>query len=215
MRYQTAHDTASMDRVILSSCHGEKGHDTSPRCPPAAAGAGLPSGAGNGGSLVENKMTGVGMFTLASLIWGTAPVAQSAGMDHVGPFTFNAVRFLIGAAVLPPFMRLPARRMREKRAAALRASGLVGPVGQAGLCSGSLFRGPALRSGPVRHRLPATDRHHDHVRGKSRLHHRALYRHHAGAGALPRQARPASALGPHRPGHGRSFAGRRREWCVF
>ena len=42
------------------------------------------------------------MLVLTAFIWGTAFVAQSVGMDYVGPFTFNAVRCLIGGAVLIP-----------------------------------------------------------------------------------------------------------------
>lgn len=34
---------------------------------------------------------------LAATIWGIAFVAQSVGMEYVGPFTFNGVRSLIGA----------------------------------------------------------------------------------------------------------------------
>lgn len=42
------------------------------------------------------------LLVLTALIWGMAFAAQSAGMDYVGPFTFNAIRLLIGAvAVLP------------------------------------------------------------------------------------------------------------------
>ena len=39
---------------------------------------------------------------LAAIIWGVAFVAQSVGMDYVGPFTFNCVRTLIGGIVLIP-----------------------------------------------------------------------------------------------------------------
>lgn len=39
---------------------------------------------------------------LAAIIWGAAFVAQSVGMDYVGPFTFNCVRTLIGGIVLIP-----------------------------------------------------------------------------------------------------------------
>ncbi len=46
------------------------------------------------------------MLLLASFIWGTAFVAQSVGMDYIGPFTFNGIRSLIGAAVLVPFIGL-------------------------------------------------------------------------------------------------------------
>lgn len=50
----------------------------------------------------KNSMKNTGMLFLTALIWGFAFVAQSAGMDYVGPFTFNAVRCLIGALVLVP-----------------------------------------------------------------------------------------------------------------
>ena len=53
------------------------------------------------------------ILVLTALIWGFACVAQSVGMDYVGPFTFNAVRCLIGAAVLVPvilFMDKSARK---------------------------------------------------------------------------------------------------------
>ena len=39
---------------------------------------------------------------LAAIIWGAAFVAQSVGMDYVGPFSFNCVRTLIGGIVLIP-----------------------------------------------------------------------------------------------------------------
>lgn len=53
-----------------------------------------------------NHMKNNAMLLLTALIWGCAFVAQSVGMDYVGPFTFNAVRSLIGAAVLLPVIAL-------------------------------------------------------------------------------------------------------------
>lgn len=41
---------------------------------------------------------------LAALIWGLAFVAQRIGMDHVGPYTFNGVRFALGILSLLPLM---------------------------------------------------------------------------------------------------------------
>ena len=43
------------------------------------------------------------LLFLAAFIWGVAFVAQSVGMDYVGPFTFNGCRFLLGGLVLTPF----------------------------------------------------------------------------------------------------------------
>lgn len=42
------------------------------------------------------------LLLLTAFIWGIAFVAQSVGMDYVGPFTFNGVRSLLGGAVLLP-----------------------------------------------------------------------------------------------------------------
>ena len=44
------------------------------------------------------------LLLLASAIWGFAFVAQRIGMDYVGPFTFNGVRFALGSLVLLPLI---------------------------------------------------------------------------------------------------------------
>ena len=44
------------------------------------------------------------LLLLAAAIWGFAFVAQKIGMDYVGPFTYNGVRFALGALVLIPFI---------------------------------------------------------------------------------------------------------------
>jgi drug/metabolite transporter (DMT)-like permease len=36
------------------------------------------------------------LLMLTAVIWGGAFVAQRVGMDHVGPLTFNGVRFALG-----------------------------------------------------------------------------------------------------------------------
>ena len=42
------------------------------------------------------------MLLLAAFIWGSAFVAQSVGMDYMGPLTFSCVRSIIGSIVLVP-----------------------------------------------------------------------------------------------------------------
>lgn len=42
------------------------------------------------------------ILLLTAFIWGVAFVAQSVGMDYVGPFTFNCVRSIIGGLFLIP-----------------------------------------------------------------------------------------------------------------
>ena len=44
------------------------------------------------------------LLFLAACIWGVAFVAQSVGMDYMGPFTFNGARFIIGGTVLLPLV---------------------------------------------------------------------------------------------------------------
>lgn len=46
------------------------------------------------------------MLFTAALIWGVSFVAQKAGMEYIGPFTFNGIRFLIGSLVLIPVILL-------------------------------------------------------------------------------------------------------------
>lgn len=52
------------------------------------------------------QMKNNALLILAAFIWGCAFVAQSVGMDYVGPFTFNATRNYIGALVLIPVIYL-------------------------------------------------------------------------------------------------------------
>jgi drug/metabolite transporter (DMT)-like permease len=39
---------------------------------------------------------------LCTFIWGTTFIAQDTGMDDIGPFTFNAVRFFVGFLAIAP-----------------------------------------------------------------------------------------------------------------
>ena len=43
---------------------------------------------------------------LTACIWGFAFVAQRIGMEHVGPFIFNGIRFGLGSLVLIPLILL-------------------------------------------------------------------------------------------------------------
>lgn len=52
--------------------------------------------------MTKSNIKGSLMLLIAALIWGTAFVAQSEGMDYVGPFTFNGIRSIVGGIVLIP-----------------------------------------------------------------------------------------------------------------
>ena len=64
-----------------------------------------------------NKTKSTFLLLLTAFIWGVAFVAQSVGMDYVGPLTFNACRFIIGALFLIPCIAF-LDTLKKKEAAA-------------------------------------------------------------------------------------------------
>ena len=50
------------------------------------------------------------LLVFTALIWGSAFVAQSVGMDYLGPFTFNSLRCLLGGLVLLPVIWFMGRK---------------------------------------------------------------------------------------------------------
>ena len=63
---------------------------------------------------MKNKnLTGTLILLLTAFIWGSAFVAQSSGMKHVGPLTFLSARFLLGGVVLFPVIIL-IRKLGQK-----------------------------------------------------------------------------------------------------
>jgi len=50
----------------------------------------------------------------ATVIWGLAFVAQSVGMDYLGPFSFNSIRFLLGSLILIPFIDFKTLKKSKK-----------------------------------------------------------------------------------------------------
>jgi len=53
-----------------------------------------------------SKTTSLLSALLCTFIWGTTFIAQDTGMDNIGPFTFNAVRFFIGFLAIIPLVFL-------------------------------------------------------------------------------------------------------------
>ena len=54
--------------------------------------------------MFSSNLKSDGLLLVSAIIWGFAFVAQRIGMEYVGPFTFNAVRFSLGAVALLPFL---------------------------------------------------------------------------------------------------------------
>jgi len=55
------------------------------------------------------------LLLITAAIWGFAFVAQRMGMDSMGPFTFNAIRFSLGALILLPLSLIQTRRGNHHR----------------------------------------------------------------------------------------------------
>lgn len=61
-------------------------------------------------AVMKGSFASDSLLLLTSLIWGLAFVAQRMGMEHVGPFTYNAVRFALGSLSLLPVLAVSRRR---------------------------------------------------------------------------------------------------------
>lgn len=84
------------------------------------------------------------LLLITAMIWGFAFVAQRVGMDYVGPFTFNGVRFALGSlSLLPLILFLQNKQpqsspgLPEERRISVFKGGL--------LAGGALFAGASLQ----------------------------------------------------------------------
>ncbi|SER05189.1 Permease of the drug/metabolite transporter (DMT) superfamily [Lachnospiraceae bacterium NE2001] len=62
----------------------------------------------------NNSIRNSFVLFLTAFIWGTSFVAQSAGMEYIGPFTFSVVRYIMGGLVLIPVI-ICIRNMNKKK----------------------------------------------------------------------------------------------------
>lgn len=86
----------------------------------------------------RNVLKADGLLLLTALIWGAAFVAQRVGMEHVGPLTFNGLRFALGAASLLPLA------LRHSAATSGQLTGLKA-LGGGVLAGCILFSGASLQ----------------------------------------------------------------------
>ncbi len=64
---------------------------------------------------MKDKIKSTSLLFLTAIIWGFAFVAQRVGADYVGAFTFNGVRFLLGACSLIPVILIFEREQFNKK----------------------------------------------------------------------------------------------------
>ena len=76
-----------------------------------------------------------------TLIWGTTFIAQDTGMDEIGPFTFNAVRFFVGfLAIIPLVFIFEVKRFKSELKLDFKTFAIF-----SFLIGSSLFLGSALQ----------------------------------------------------------------------
>lgn len=102
-------------------------------------------------TMLKKQIRGSIMLFIAALIWGSAFVAQSEGMDYVEPFTFASVRFFIGSIVLLPvisFMKKKETGDGNLLSGYDKTTGIKGFIKKYQLLiTGSIFCGLALTAG--------------------------------------------------------------------
>ena len=78
--------------------------------------------------MTPRAMRGNLLLILTALIWGSAFVAQSLGLEHLGAFSFNGIRTLIGGVAVMPVALIVHRRQRGSQGRNLRQSLVGGAV---------------------------------------------------------------------------------------
>lgn len=89
---------------------------------------------------MKNRLKGNVILLITAVIWGTSFVAQSEGMNHVEPFTFNALRTLVGGVVLVPVIlafRKPWKRDNKAKNYSLKYTLIGGALCGTALCVAS------------------------------------------------------------------------------
>ncbi len=84
--------------------------------------------------------TGAFLLLLASAIWGFSFVAQRVGMEHMGPFAFNGIRFILGGFVLLPFGVVAQKNAKAQSSAGRGQFALWGIATGLALFAGSSFQ---------------------------------------------------------------------------
>lgn len=68
------------------------------------------------------------LMLTAACIWGCAFVAQRISMSYIGPFTFNGLRFLLGASVVWIFWRSRTRARPSPSSRIYRHGAFLGTI---------------------------------------------------------------------------------------
>ncbi|HOW22530.1 MAG TPA: DMT family transporter [Sedimentibacter sp.] len=61
----------------------------------------------------SKEIKAVFILLLTAAIWGFAFVAQRVGMEHIGAFTYNGIRFALGSASLLPIIYFSGKKLND------------------------------------------------------------------------------------------------------
>ncbi|MEO0342741.1 MAG: DMT family transporter [Pseudomonadota bacterium] len=76
----------------------------------------------------HTRAIGILILLLLAFLWGLGFVFQRSGMDHIGPYTFNAARFVVGAISLLPALYFFARKTARSKRPTLWKASLLGGI---------------------------------------------------------------------------------------
>ena len=62
---------------------------------------------------MRKQLRGSAFLLIATILWGSTFVAQSVGMDHIGPFTFQAARCALAVIGLLPVIAISDRFKKD------------------------------------------------------------------------------------------------------
>ena len=67
------------------------------------------------GDIMKKQLRGTALLLLTTIIWGSAFVSQSVGMDHIQPATFQAVRCMLAVIGLMPVIFISDRIHKSEK----------------------------------------------------------------------------------------------------
>ena len=89
--------------------------------------------------MMTKEIKSVFILLLTAAIWGFAFVAQRMGMDHVGAFTFNAIRFALGSLSLLPVIYFFNKSSKKENSSAENVGADLKTTIKSGVIAGSVL----------------------------------------------------------------------------
>lgn len=100
--------------------------------------------------MIKRRAVSTAMLLSCALIWGTSYIAQTLGMQEIGPLTFCASRYVVSAAALSLFVTVTGKHSssqdgRGSRTAAEKGEDRRKTLIHGAICGAALFLGSILQ----------------------------------------------------------------------